>query len=320
MSVLFYLLGACLLLVSAGFGGSAEPPPAAPATGGEAAEPKRGPLDPTGLDKEVAHILQRHYAATWSNADTWAWAQSLRVRGTLEMPSGMVDFVAFKRKPNRLKIELRGPTRNDLVMGFDGERTWQYASAIDAAPKPMAPAEAANFRRDAVFSGHLVHPHLPGKTIKLLGTERVEGRLCYRLQVRLPSDQTIDYWVDVTDFLERRTETRNRASDKLETVTHLAYREVDGIQIPVESRMETDGEWIHTVRVDRAAFNRGTTAWMFRPESVTADPDSASANGRLELPPVEGPAGFGGSAFNANPRFPDPEPLEPTLEGLTPTQ
>jgi len=168
------------------------------------------PMDTSGLDSALAQLLDNYYEATFGGIRNWETVQSVKFEGRLSLADGgKLDFVAFKKKPFYSKVVLTGPSGASFVMAYDGGEAWQLSTAGEQEPEPMPEAEALNFARDAGFSGHLAYPTLPGKRLRLLGARRVEGEVCYDIEVRLPNGQTVVYAIDASDYLQRQERTVN---------------------------------------------------------------------------------------------------------------
>lgn len=268
-----------------------------------------------GQSAEMETLLSNYYQKTLGGIASWGKVQSIRFHGVLESPQGMVEFVAFKKKPNYCKIVIYGANHMRVVMATDGQDAWQLGT--DASPEAidMPELEAINFLRDASIGGHLLYPNMPGKTIDLLATERVNGELCYRFQVRLPDGLVVEYFIDVTDFVERRQVVTNAVSGQQEITDHFEHREVGGLQIPFRSVMSSNGEQVHAVRLLDVDLNVGAASWMFARDSAAYMPksgrDRISVSGSE---PVE--LSFPGDDSGLESRFKMPEINEVQREEL----
>jgi len=227
------------------------------------------PMDVEGIEDSLANILERHYRSSFGGPENWAAIESFKFDGRLSMADGRaLDFVALKKKPALCKVELTGPTGEKLVMGYDGRDAWQLATAADPAPVDMPGGEALNFIRDAVTSNHLLYPKLPGKTIRLTGSERVGEELCYLLEVRLPNGQTIEYALDAGDFTERRRRVVNAQTGLTETILQFDHERIERVAVARRSELYVGGEPEHTILLESVRMNTGVTRWMFSRDSA----------------------------------------------------
>ncbi|MGB0414161.1 MAG: hypothetical protein ACPGJU_06905 [Coraliomargarita sp.] len=241
---------------------------------------KIDPMDLTGQSRQMSTLLEGYYNNALGGSLNWAEVQSVRFHGVLELPQGLVEFIAFKKKPQYCKVVLFGANDLRVVMATDGEDSWQLMTndAVDVVDMPKA--DAINFVRDATIGGHLLYSTLVGKQIELAGTERIDAELCYHLKVTLPDQQVVEYFLDATDYVERRQVVTNAVSGQREVTNHFEHRDVHGLKIPFRSVMSVDGEQVHAVRLLDVDVNSGVTSWMFGRDSATYVPKAGRAVGR----------------------------------------
>ena len=224
-------------------------------------------IDPDVQSSGVETILDQYYRSTFGGVSNWRQIQSMRFHGVLKLPHGMMEFVAFKKKPNYCKVVLFGANGTRLVFASDGEDAWQLVMNGSVEVVDMPEGEAINFMRDASIEGHLLHPHAPGKQVDLLAIEEVSGSSCYRFQIRLRDDQVVEYFIDMEDCIERRRVVTNAVTGQLEVTDFFEHRKVSGLKIPFRTVLSVDGEQVHEVRLLDVDVNLGLTSWMFSRES-----------------------------------------------------
>jgi uncharacterized radical SAM superfamily Fe-S cluster-containing enzyme len=219
-------------------------------------------METEGLHSKLRYLLREYYRLSFGGIENWEQVESFRFEGRLHMPQGTLDFVAFKKKPDYCKIVLN-QGRDQIVMAYDGTDAWQLNTMESSDPVAMPSLEALNFIRDAPTAGHLLYPTLPGKQIELLGMRMVEGHACYELQVTLPNGQQVTYAIERTNFVERQQRVVNAVSGAVEVTTHSELQKVQGVWVPMVSRMETEGVFTHEVRMKSVEINTGVMPWMF---------------------------------------------------------
>lgn len=222
------------------------------------------PFDTAGLDSGVAQVLRNYYTRTFTDADTWAAAESLRFDGSLHFPEGSVPFTAFKKKPDLMKVTMNLSNGHRIIMAHDGSEAWQLNTRRSPYAANMPPDEARNFIRDATTGGHLLYPGIEGKTIELLGTVPTHGQRAYELRITLPDGQVIRSFLDMISFAEVQQITVNNVSGDTERTVYEAFRMVEGVRVPFRSTLFIDGEEIHQSRIREVNVNQGATPWMFR--------------------------------------------------------
>lgn len=247
----------------------------------------RDPMDLTGVDSGVASILRNHYRHNYQSSETWERVQSLRFEGMLHLKERSLRFVAFKKKPNNVKIMVSSDERPVMVMAYDGADAWQIDPTRSAEPVDMPAAEALNFIRDAVTGSHLLNTGMPGKRIELQGSTVVDGRRHYELLVTLPTGQTLTSLLDMVTFSEYLKITQNAVTGDRETVKTLESKMVEGIHIPTRSELSIDGKVVHTIEITDVRINVGVMSWMFARSSGMDSPRNGRWANSAEQPSAQ---------------------------------
>lgn len=247
------------------------------------------PMDLSEVDPKVAGILRKYYQYTYGDSLTWEEVESLRVEGEVELMEGTFDFVAYRKKPNFMKVVIHLPAGGRLVFGYDGKDAWQLSTEEpNAELVPMPDAEALNFVRDAVMGGHLLYPQVQGKEFEFVGTASVEGDRVFELKTTLPGGQVIRSFFDMTSFAELYQETTNNVNQTIELNVHSDFRKIEGIRIPFSTILKVGGEQVHQIRVTDLQVNSGVMPWVF-----SRSGNSSESHKKLVLAPIS--RGIGGA-------------------------
>ena len=228
---------------------------AATVTMGEAAGTKP-PLN-------VEQILSKYAAArggqdAWSRIETMVW--SGRIESENPAAAGTTFVMSFKR-PNMTRFEISAPGRK-AVHAFDGARGWKLRQKRDGDPELQDyNPEELSFSRDALgMDGPLMDYKSNGVAATLAGSEPIEGRKAYRLNLTLPSGATRRTWIDADTFLELRYDRQvDPAAGQPDTVSvfYRDYRTYEGgVQIP--SLIETvsgNDKTKDQMHIDRVVLN-----------------------------------------------------------------
>ena len=200
----------------------------------------------TGQHLSVEEILARHYEAT--GGDRQQQLQSMRVDGRSIVMGMETSYTRYAKRPNKMLLEIyvQGMTG---VQAFDGEVAWAYMPFMgQSAPAAMPPSEAQAVLEGSDFDGPLVHAEKKGHHVELTGTEPVNGREAYVLEVTLKTGGVQTHYVDTETFHVTRAVTS--AGEAL----FLEYRDFEGFPMPsVIEMMGPMGEQI--IYVDEVAFN-----------------------------------------------------------------
>jgi hypothetical protein len=212
-------------------------------------------------------------ARAYSRPESELRAEARRAVARGRDPSGerqvQLPFVLEMKRPRmtRLEIEFQG---HKAVQVYDGKKGWKLRPFLGRHEvEPFSAEELRAASRQAELDGPLIDWADKGSTVNLLGTEQVEGRDAYELEVRSGKGEVRHVWVDAKTFLDVKVDGTRRMDGKLRPVfTYLRdYRPVGGVMIP--HVMETTVEGV-------PGSERITV------EHVTLNPDLADA--RFERP------------------------------------
>lgn len=185
----------------------------------------------------VEQIVDRNAAArggleVWRNIHTMVWTGRIE-SGVGSAPAS--GFVLEFKRPNKSRFEIQAH-HEKTVRVFDGTRGWKQGWS-DGAPtlRPYSRLEVQSAHEAQGIDGLLIDHAAKGIEVALGGTDQVEGRSAYRLNLKLPSGSTRQVWVDAQTFLELRSDraVRTRAG-RARTVSlyYRSYTTVDGLQVP----------------------------------------------------------------------------------------
>jgi hypothetical protein len=182
------------------------------------------------VDEVVArHLEARGGAAKIHRLDT------IRMTGTIAFgPGDPAPFALEMKRPGRLRTEFsfQGAVG---VQAYDGQKAWAVLPMAGQTEPQYLPAEVA---REAAEQADIEGPFLDaaakGNKIELVGTEKVEGRDCFKLTVTFKTGGVRYSYVDSVSFLEVKAEGRRTAGGDevmLETF-YRDYRDVSGLKLP----------------------------------------------------------------------------------------
>lgn len=194
----------------------------------------------------VDEILARHYEAV--GGDHHQQVGTMRIDGRSVVMGMEAPYTRYTKRPNKtlLEIHVQGMTG---VQAFDGEVAWAYMPFMgQGAPSAMSAAETQAVLEGSEFDGPLVRAEDKGHEVKLLGTEAVNGRDAYVLEVTLKTGGVQTHYVDSETFYVTRAVSAQGES------VFLDHRLVDGHPVPsVIEMMGPMGEQI--VYIDEVAFD-----------------------------------------------------------------
>ncbi|GAC1328756.1 MAG: hypothetical protein NVSMB15_00480 [Steroidobacteraceae bacterium] len=198
------------------------------------AKPRVGALNLTAAQVVEKNIAARGGRDAWRKIETMVWVGHLEVA---EGAEPRLAFVLEQKRPNKTHFEI-ATLGHKTMRVFDGARGWKVRpnrdGTLDAQPYS---APEVKFAREAQgIEGPLIDYQAKGIGVELAGTERVEGRQAYRLNVRLASGDRHAIWIDAQTFLDvkyDRTSYSATGKPGIVSVFYRNYQTVDGLQIPM---------------------------------------------------------------------------------------
>jgi hypothetical protein len=246
---------------------------------------------PTPEERAAEPILQKHAAAR-GGLDAWKAVHALAMSGTLDAgvprdplklaqhfqrsltemraearrasaqpaaPEKQVTlpFVMQLERPRRSRVEVkfRGDT---AVQVYDGERGWKLRPYLGRREvEDFTPEELRVASQQTELDGPLLEALAHHERVALLGTEKVQGRDAYKLEVGRGRDAR-HVWIDAQTYLDVKVDGTRRLDGKLHPVytEYRDFRPENGLMIP--RVLETSVEGVRgseTIRIERVAVN-----------------------------------------------------------------
>ncbi len=144
-------------------------------------------------------------------------------------------------RKSRLEIRFQGQT---AVQVYDGKQGWKLRPFLGRRDvEPYSPDELHVAEQQADLDGWLIDASDKGNKLELVGSDKVDGRDAYDIQVTLPDGQVRHVWVDKQSMLEVKVDGSRRLDGKARPVyTYFRdYKKVDGLMIPHLLETVVDG-------------------------------------------------------------------------------
>lgn len=183
----------------------------------------------SGQPVETVESVIQHDIAARGGEDKMHALRTVRQTGYLINGKDTSRLVIESKLPDAMRMEITSGGQT-LVRAYDGRTGWQKVPGQTTA-NLMTPAEQKNISHEADLLSGLVDYAAKGNKVALTGTELVEGRDAYKVQVTLRDSTIFTYFIDRESWLPVKWqggpwETRYRS-----------YIDVGGVKIP--SRFET---------------------------------------------------------------------------------
>lgn len=238
----------------------------------------------------VAQIVEKNAVAR-GGAEAWHKIDSMVWIGHVESSNAPAQFVLAMMRPNKTRFEIVAMNRMALRV-YDGTEGWKLRPMRRGEGpnvQPYTPEELKFAHDEQVIDGLLIDHAAKDIAIALEGTDEVEGRKAYRLNVRMPSGATRHVWVDAETFLEIKyeREARGVAGQPVKvTVYYRNYQAINAVKLPlvIESTAGS-GQASDKLVIDKVQFNPKLD------DSLFARPLVASGRSRsVQVRPDAGPA------------------------------
>jgi len=203
------------------------------------------------------NAVARGGIAAWKKVETMAWVGHIE---SGKMPGLRVPFLLEQKRPNSTRFEVAVENQKS-IRAYDGTTGWKLRPTSNGLPElqPYSDDELSFARGAQAILGPLMDDMAHGGTARLAGSETVDGRGAYVLDVLLPADLRHRVWVDADSFLEVKYERdfrNSRGQIATTTVSYRDYHDFQGLQMPVliESSAAT-GRDAGKMVIERVALN-----------------------------------------------------------------
>lgn len=179
---------------------------------------------PETVDSVIAHDI-----AARGGLDRIHALRTVRQVGLLINGKDTSHLVIESKLPDAMRMEITQAGKT-LVRAYDGRTGWQRVPG-SATANLMTPAEEKSISHEADVLGGLVDYAAKGNRVALTGTEAVEGREAYKVQVTLKDSTVFTYDIDRATSLPVKWQ-----GGPWETF-YLKFIDIGGVKFP--SRFET---------------------------------------------------------------------------------
>jgi len=215
-------------------------------------------------------IVQRSVQATgglqaWHNIQSMVWVGHIT---SPNAPISKLPFVLEMKKPDMTRFEIRAQGQVSVRL-FNGKRGWKLTPARGGVPElqPYSKFDLKYAHEAGGIGGLLVDYAQKGIAIKLNGTEMLEGRQAYRLDITLPSESSQTIWIDAKNYLVIKSEHEARNKFGLTGLVSMYYRKYHayhGVKLPTIIETGSAKSKMHdTMILDKVVINPKIPDWVF---------------------------------------------------------
>ena len=181
----------------------------------------------------TAEMVVDKYISAIGGKEKLMAVKDLSMKMGAEMMGQPLEMVLVQKAPNKVmtKLTSQGMTIQESV--FDGTKGKQGQMGQSAM---MTPEDIARTKKQAILFPEMKMEEM-GSTAKLVGTEQVDGKNAYVVEVTDSEGKKVTNFFDTTSFLKIREITVIEAGEQTMTLIKdmTDYKEVDGIMFPYTS-------------------------------------------------------------------------------------
>jgi len=239
---------------------------------------------PTPHNLTAAEVVDKAVAAQ-GGVVAWSAVKTLSLSGKMETAGAIVPFLIEEKRGRKVRLELEINGKKAVQM-YDGVKGWKLGLGR-SEPEPYTSDETQTESMRPDLGGPLIDYAAKGAKVEIAGTQQVEGRDAYILELTMKSGRVQRVWLDTQTFLVMKIEVPRCINGKLHTgeIYYRDYRSVDGLMIP----------YLAEIRVPNAKQTQ-----KLRVESVIVNPEldnsrfaygpSGDFASEEQLQPVDAPA------------------------------
>ena len=158
--------------------------------------------------------------------------QTQRLTGKISLPAGSGPLLVEMKRPGMMREEvtLNGKSQ---IRTTNGEVGWGGGTLRQAeVPQQVDAQELHNLANSADFEGPLVDYKEKGNRIELVGKEKVEKRMAYKLVISMKNGENRIDFIDCKTYLELKWQ--GRVSDNVFESYFRDYRRIKGLMYAFE--------------------------------------------------------------------------------------
>jgi hypothetical protein len=220
------------------------------------------PWVPCANAQTLAEILAKHEAAIG-----FAARQKTRTMtsiGKVTQMGNTLPVSIIQKRPNKYRFDVHLDDGR-ITQAFDGTYGWSFNPFTGADTLMLVGPELAQIRESADFDGILHTFRQKGFSIQLVGKMPVGSRSAWKVQIRKPSGETMNFFIDTITYLVIKSDV-GFIIDRMPYVAESVFgdfRRVGGMVLPylVQTR---NGAMLTETRIDTVRLNEIMEDYYFQ--------------------------------------------------------
>lgn len=214
-----------------------------------------------GTTQTVQELLARHDLATG-----FAARQKIRTLtsiGKITQMGNTLPISIIQKRPNKYRFDVH-MDEGRITQAFDGTDGWTFNPFGSPDTLPLEGPELSQIRESADFDGILHSYKQKGFTIQLAGKVKVGTLDAYKIQIKRPSGESMNFYLDAKTYLVLKSDIGliiNGMPYGAES-SFGDFRKIDGMVLPffIQTR---NGMMLTEIRIDTVRLNETMEDFYF---------------------------------------------------------
>jgi hypothetical protein len=216
----------------------------------------------TGIGQTISEILARHELASGLNSRQKI--RTLTSIGRISQMGNTLPISIIQKRPNKYRFDVH-LDEGRITQAFDGIIGWSYNPFGDADTLLLEGPELAQIRESADFDGILNTYRKKGFSIQLAGRVKVGSLNAYKIQIKKPSGEVMNFYLDVNTYLVIKSDVGLIINGMPYVAESFFgdFRKVGGMILPY-SIQTRNGTMITEIRIDTIRLNETMEDYYFQ--------------------------------------------------------
>lgn len=214
-------------------------------------------------------VISKYVEAT-GGADVLKKLSSRKITGKMMIKEagigGSIVTMSTKDGKSYTEVDIQGIGKE--LQGSDGETYWAVSNLTGT--RILEGAERDQLVKENDFLSDL-HPEKYYKSLKVVGTEKVDGDECYKVEkTKKDGDVQTDFYSVKSGLLVKSIMPVTTPVGKLEIVTMISdYRDVDGMKVSFKSEQKLPNNMTQSITLESVEVNKDLDGEKFAlPEAI----------------------------------------------------
>lgn len=216
----------------------------------------------TGNAQTVSEILARHESVTGMSARQKI--KTMTSIGKITQMGNTLPISIIQKRPNKYRFDVH-LDEGRITQAYDGMFGWSFNPFADTDTIQLEGPELAQIRESADFDGILHSYKQKGFTIQLAGKVKVGNLTAYKIQIRKPNSELMNFYLDVNTHLVIKSDV-GLLVNGMPYVAESSFgdfRRVSGMVLPYYIQTK-NGTMLTEIRIDTVRLNEAMEDYYFQ--------------------------------------------------------